>query len=252
MMTENDYQHFVCIVAGNNHEELLKQYDKNLKKEPYIKYRYKDAEYLHKKYIELYESLLDDVNETIHDKEIVKETINTLKELTIDEFYEELTAGLTIDENNGDAYSTENMDGKFSSYQIGKLFSIPFLLKDGREVYKAKKDEIYWEKMHLSGGDIYAKAWEMVMEGVAPSNDYETMVYENMKDKESYFKKFETKENYIISNTAFWGYAFLSDRTGWIDASETESQFVWMRNFYDLFIKNLPDDTTLTIYECRK
>ena len=64
--------------------------------------------------------------------------------------------------------------------------------------------------------------------------------------------KFENKENYVISNTAFWGYAFLSDMTGWQDASDTEDQFVWMNNFYNLFIKNLPEDTLLTIYECVK
>ena len=27
MMTKDDYQHFVCIVAGSNPEELMKQYD---------------------------------------------------------------------------------------------------------------------------------------------------------------------------------------------------------------------------------
>ena len=73
-----------------------------------------------------------------------------------------------------------------------------------------------------------------------------------MKDKQAYFEKFETKENYITSNTAFWGYAFLSDITGWLDAEDIEDQFVWMSNFYDLYIKNLPDDTLLTIYECKK
>jgi hypothetical protein len=73
-----------------------------------------------------------------------------------------------------------------------------------------------------------------------------------MKDKETYFKKFETKENYVISNTAFWGYAFLSEKTGWVDASDTNDQFVWMSEYYNMFIKNLPDDTLLTIYECKK
>jgi hypothetical protein len=73
-----------------------------------------------------------------------------------------------------------------------------------------------------------------------------------MKDKETYFKKFETKENYVVSNTAFWGYAFLSEKTGWVDASNTHDQFVWMAEYYNMFIKNLPDDTLLTIYECKK
>ena len=152
----------------------------------------------------------------------------------------------------GDAYTRKNDEGKWSSYNIGKLFSMPFLTKDGREVFQARKSEIDWPHIHLNGGDIYARAWEMVMDASDPRNDYEWTIYENMKDKRTYFEKFETKENYVTSNTAFWGYAFLSDKTGWIDASAEEDQFAWMSNFYDMFIKNLPNDTLLTIYECKK
>jgi hypothetical protein len=92
----------------------------------------------------------------------------------------------------------------------------------------------------------------MVMDNSAPNNEDEKVLYDNMKDKTSYFEKFEAKENYITSNTAFWGYAFLSEKTGWIDATDIEDQFAWMSNFYDVFIKNLSEDTKLTIYECTK
>ena len=90
------------------------------------------------------------------------------------------------------------------------------------------------------------------MENSLPNDEHEKTLFDNMKDKITYFKKFETKENYVTSNTAFWAYAFLSDIIGWVDAEEEENQFTWMSNFYDIFIKNLPDDTILTIYECRK
>ena len=89
------------------------------------------------------------------------------------------------------------------------------------------------------------------MNNSKPQNEYEQQIFDNMQDKKSYFKKFETKENYVASNTAFWGYAFVSDMTGWLDA-DGKDQFTWMKTFYDMFIKNLPDDTLLTIYECRK
>ena len=169
-----------------------------------------------------------------------------------EEFYEELTEGLTIDDETGDAISTENRQGMFSYYEIGKWLSVPFLLKGGREVFQAKKSEINWDKIHLGGGDIYRRAWEMVMEGSAQTTEYEKQIFDNMKDKTAYFQKFENKENYIISNTAFWGYAFLSEKTGWVDASDTNDQFVWMAEYYNMFIKNLPNDTLLTIYECKK
>ena len=105
--------------------------------------------------------------------------------------------------------------------------------------------------MHLHGGEIYSRAWEMVMEDSKPENDYEKQIYKNMKARTAYFEKFGTKENYIIVNTAFWGYAFVS-KNGWAELEDEMDQFVWVRNFYPLFIEPLSDDTLLTIYECQK
>ena len=250
-MTNDDYQHFVCIAAGENPDAVMKPYNKNDEVEPYVRYKFKDAKKIKEKYIEIYEGILNNENETV-DKESLQDIVDDLKDMTVDEFYEDLTEGLEIDEKTGDAISRENIDGKYSYYSLGKLFSIPFLTKDGREVFQARKSEIDWEKIHLSGGEIYKRAWEMVMEESEPTTDYEKTIFENMKDKTAYFDKFETKENYVISNTAFWGYAFVSDKRGWMDASESDSQFTWMSCFYDMFIKPLPDDTLLTIYECKK
>ena len=251
MMTNDDYQHFVCIVAGENPESLMSEYDKNKVVIPYIVYEYDKIPQLKKRFIDMYTMAL---NEGLNDaqQEYVKSMLQDLAEMDNDEFFYELVENdeLTIGDD-GNAYSTKNKDGKWSFYSIGKIFSIPFYLKDGREVFQAKKGEIDWEHMHLHGGEIYEKAWEMIMEAKEPQNDYEMTIYENMKDNQSYFEKFETKENYVASNTAFWGYAFLSDKTGWVDAEE-EEQFEWMKNYYDMFIKPLPDDTLLTIYECKK
>lgn len=251
MMTNDDYQHFVCIVAGENPDSLMSEYDKNKVVIPYMVYEYDKIPQLKKKFIDMYTMAL---NEGLNDaqQEYVKSMLQDLAEMDNDEFFYELVENdeLTIGDD-GNAYSSKNKDGKWSFYSIGKIFSIPFYLKDGREVFQAKKSEIDWEHMHLHGGEIYEKAWEMIMEAKEPQNDYEATIYENMKDKQSYFEKFETKENYVASNTAFWGYAFLSDKTGWVDAEE-EEQFEWMKNYYDMFIKPLSDDTLLTIYECKK
>ena len=157
-----------------------------------------------------------------------------------------------FDEETGDIMSDENKNGKWSSYKLGKSFSIPFLTKDGREVFQALKKDIDWSKIHLAGSKVYERVWEMCMENAKPNDEHEKILFDNMKDKITYFKKFENKENYVTSNTAFWGYAFLSDITGWLDAEGEENQFTWMSNFYNVFIKNLPEETLLTIYECRK
>ena len=252
-MTEDDYKHFVCIVAGDNPDELMKEFDKKKEVEPYLVYKYKDAHKIRKKYLDMYEGVLN--NEELlkdYDEEGLREVIDDLRDMTDNEFYGQLVEGLKVDEVTGDAFSTANKDGKWTYYSIGKLFSIPFLTKDGRETFKAKKGEIDWDKIHLANQDVYRRAWEMVMEGSKPANGVEEQIYHNMYDKTTYFKKFETKENYVISNTAFWGYAFVSDTTGWVEAGDDVDQFTWMTNYYDTFIKNLPDDTLLTIFECKR
>lgn len=251
MMTDSDYQHFVCIVAGDNPQKLMSEYDKNKKVTPYLVYKYTDAEALKQLYLTNYKKELESCKDDF-EKEYIETTIKDLEEMSTDDFYYEITDGLIIDEDTGNALSDVNKKGRWGHYQLGKIFSLPFLTKDGREVFQARKKDIDWQNIHLKGGDIYARAWEMVMDGSKPKDDYEQLIYDNMHDKKTYFEKFENKENYVISNTAFWGYAFLSEITGWQDASNTEDQFVWMRNYYDLFIKNLDDDTLLTIYECIK
>ena len=251
MMTQDDYRHFVCIVAGDNPTELMGPYFSGKKVDPYIIYKYKDADKIRQKYVESYEEIAKTADGI--SAEYARNLIEELKDMDIDQFYYEVSEdlGAQIDEE-GNIVSDKNKDGKWGSYCIGKLFSIPFLKTNGEEAFQARKGDIAWDRIHLAGGDIYARAWEMVMENSKPESDYEKQIYENMKDKQAYFQKFESKENYVTSNTAFWGYAFVSEKNGWSDASEVEDQFIWMSNFFDLFIKGLSDDTLLTIYECTK
>lgn len=250
-MTKDDYRHFVCIVAGSNPDELMKEYDKKLKVSPYTVYKKCDAGKLRNLYLEsLKKSLEGDID--IYSKQYTELSIEDIDEMTDDEFYEEFTEKYIIDESTGDALSDENPKGKWTSYNIGKIFCLPFLTKDGKEVFQELKKNIDWDKIHCGGGDVYSRAWEMVMENSEPTTDEERMIYENMKDKKAYFLKFENKDNYVISNTAFWGYAFLSEKTGWIDADDCEDQFVWMATYYDMFIRNVKEDELLTIYECIK
>lgn len=251
MMTKDDYQHYVCIVAGDIPQDLMDEYDKNKKVEPYIVYKYKDAQKIKETYVDSYTRVMNETDDALQ-KEYIKDVLLDLSEMDNDEFFYSISKNFIIDENTGDAMSDLNKNGKFTSYQIGKIFSVPFLTKDGREVFQARKKDIDWNKIHGSNSEIYKRAWEMVMENSKPNDDYENQIYENMKDKTAYFLKFETKENYIISNTSFWGYAFLSEETGWRDASDVEDQFVWMANYYNMFIDMLSDETLLTIYECIK
>ena len=255
-MTDNDYRHFVCIVAGENPDELMKEYSKKREIEPKIIYRFSDISKIKNAYINEYEKELKTAIENKSEYvDVLKDIIADLKEMTDEEYYEELLIShpdYYPNKENGDIMVNKNIDGKFSHYNIGKAFSIPFITNDKKETFQSIKKDIKWDAIHLSNSYAYERVWEMVMEGDKPNDDHELTLYTNMMDKVEYFKKFETKENYVISNTAFWGYAFLSDKTGWIEISDNDDQFEWMRNFYDVFIDKLSDDTLLTIYECVK
>lgn len=257
-MAVDEYNHFVAIVAGDNPDEIMAEYNKKV--EPYVIYKHKDAGLLKNLYIKFYNSTMEnnsDLDENSF-KDLVGvsrgeilDRISTLQAQTDEDFYEELTYDYDIDPKTLDALSTENPNGKWSSYNKGKLYSIPFITKDGRETFQARKGEVDWSLMHLHGQEIYEIAWDMVMGDKKPSNDYEQNVYDNMKNRTAYFSKFGNKENYVISSTAFWGYAFVDDKK-WIELEGNMEQFGWVSNYYTHFIEPLSDDVLLTIFECRK
>lgn len=245
-MENNGYKHFTVIVAGDDPETLMKDYDNNLKIEPYVLYHYNDAQELKNKYIDIYRKILNKSN-----YDFIKPLIDEIEEQSASEFFENLTIDLDHDENTGDAITNKNPLGKWSYYSIGKHLSIPFKLKDSNEeVFQSLKKDIDWKVMHLYNNHIYEAAWDMVMNGKKPTNDEEKLIYENMKERTLYFQSYDNKENYVLVNSSFWAYAFLSNETGWVEMDDETSQFEWVKNYYNNFIKNLPNETKLTIYEC--
>lgn len=250
-MNSDDYKRFVAIVAGDNPATLMIPYDSMKEVEPYVLYKYSEAESIKDRYMKTYEAILKSGELNEEEQEEVQAEYDDLKGKTAIEFFYDLTDGMEYNED-GDALSTDNKFGKWSSFQLGKHFSVPFVTNDGQETYQAKKSDINWSLVHLNGQEVYQRAWEMVMEKSEPQNDTEKLIYENMKNRVIYFQKFGTKENYVASSTAFWGYAFLSAKTGWVELEDTDNQFEWVTNFYERFIKPLPEDTLLTIYECTK
>lgn len=249
-MNADDYRHFVAIVAGDNPEELMFPYDSTKEVEPYVVYKFADAATIKEKYLAMYEGILKGSELSESEKKEVEEEYKEMKEESPVELFYDITEGYDYDEETGDAISKKNPVGKWKHFNLGKVFSVPFVTKDGKETYQAKKSEINWDAIHLNGQEVYRRAWEMVMEGSKPEGDTEELIYENMKNRQVYFTKFGTKENYVVSSTAFWGYAFLSEKTGWVELEDTDNQFDWVSNFYDRFIKPLPEKTKLTIFEC--
>ena len=113
--------------------------------------------------------------------------------------------------------------------------------------------DIDWDFMCNGKKQIYEATWELVMENRDPKDEQEERILSFMKDKQEYFKKFISKEDYTSYNSMYWNYAYL-DSEGWKDIDSDSipkgNEKWWVNNFYDTFIKPLDENVMLSIYEC--
>lgn len=245
-----DIQHFTVIVAGDDPMSLMEKYDSRTKTERHIVFKFSDAKKIFDGHLKVLRELIKRKNISDNLREAAEIELEESIDAGYLEFYSTLTEKCEIDEETGDAYSEDNENAKFDAYNEPKLFAVPFVTMDGKETFHAVKSDINWEKIHLANRKPYEVAWDCVMEGKIPADKYETDIYENMKNREEYFMAYGDRENYIASNTAFWAYAFLSEETGWQELKRNADQFEWVVSYYDKFIKNLDENTMLSIYEC--
>lgn len=248
------YRHFTLVVVGEHPEELLPKYDSTKKESPYVVYEYSKAKEYHQQRLSFLRAILerDDLRENM--RILVEEELHDLENMDDIDYFINLCNedDCELDENTGNGISTKNPAGKYDTCKLGKNLSMPLITLKGEEVFTALKKDIDWDKIHLAGQETYAAAWDMVMEGKKPQNDYEQNIYDNMKYRTAYFQTFGTRENYIASSTAFWGYAFLN-KEGWIDLDDSgETQFEWCKNFYNRFIEPLGENERISIYECTR
>ena len=245
---------YTLMVVGNNPDELTKKYDANLEVESYIKYRYSDASKYRKKAIKMAQELIDNADKlelTPFMVEYFKEKVASLKKLTDFEYYTSICHGCSFDED-GNAITTENPNGKWTSCRIGRNLCIPLKLKDSSESLQAKAGDVDWEKMHLEPNTMqtYAAAWQLYHKEREPMTATEKQIYNNIKHQKRYFDGFESLEDYVNYCCSYWCYAYL-DENGWQDADDHKN-YQWITEFYDKFVKSLPPDSLITIYECSK
>lgn len=245
-----NYSHFVTIVAGENPIELIDKFKDNDNNELTLAYRYSDAEEIKHTHTLLAKEYLKQADSEFEKIEL-EDIIETLENQSIDEFWEDLSDGYEMDDDKN-IYTNKNPETKCSSYNIGKNLSLPFTLKDGTTTFQARKGDVDWSKMHLHDYDMYIRTWELAMEGEMPLNDVEKNIKKNMGNMRDYFMFFGDKETYASHCSAFWGYAFLDDSELWQDLSYETNQIDWVLNYYKDFIEPLPDNTLLTVFECRK
>lgn len=255
LIMNNKSKLFNVLVVGENPEQIIGKYDSNTRAEARRIYEYAKAEEYKRNYLNSLRNILasyKDGDGPIN-PEILQEEISDIESMSAQDYYFEMVAepGIELDEVTCDAYSTDNPDGKFISHRIAGYFALPLILKDGREVYTALKGEVDWDKVHLANQHPYEVAWDTVVEGKTPNGPEEHNIYENMKNRTHYFTNFESRAHYIAASTAFWEYAYV-DENGWVELDGKQPQFDWVINFFDRFVKPLPDDARLTIYECAR
>lgn len=246
-------EHRVLIVAGSDPNDRIGEFSCSLEVAPYIIYRREDAERLKElKLLELREMKKNPEAFGAGSEAYIDACIEEIEgESAEDYFFDDLTCWYEHDED-GNAICKLNPDGKYLTCFQGGGFAQPFMLKSGETAYQARKSEIDWGAVHMNKEmvNLYERTWEMCVEGLEPVSDIDRQVYENMKNRQDYFEHFKDKDEYVASCTSFWAYAFLSPIDIWTDADDCPvSQFEWMSTFYERFIKPLPDDTLLTIFE---
>lgn len=245
-------KHFTVIVAGENHEELMKQYSNKIKTEPTVVMEFSKAKDYYDKEIKIYEEFLKTNNHDENFEDLIKFKLETLKETDYIDHYLSMCEkfGYTIDKETGNAISDKNPNGHYDFCRVGKDLSLPLINLNGDELFSCLKKDIDFSKIHKYNTIPYMVAWETVVDGREPKNDEERRIYENMKNRTMYFQNFKDKDTYVSWSTSFWGYAFV-DQNGWYDIdSEKMNQIDWVNNFYEKFIHNLPQNTLITVYEC--
>lgn len=246
---------FSALIIGENAEERIKKFNINEDCEPRVVFYFKDKDKLYNNYLKTLKAVIDMGNIPIDgvDKEEITKRYTEIKNMTPFQFYLQLSQDLNyyFDDKTGNAMTIKKENG-WSSYKTKGFFINPFILTDTTETFSAIKKDIDWEFMgHKDEKETYKVVWETVIEHILPHNDIEQELYENMKDKTKYLETFQSKENYILFNTAFWTHAVIDENDTWHEV-KFENQSEWIITFFNKWIMPLEDNTKLTLFECYK
>lgn len=186
----------------------------------------------------------------------------------------------------GEVYSVRNNQSKWDWYQIGGRYAGQIMVKPGVEIEdpnfswgweeedrkeitdkgfatdQAYVKDIDFPKMHRTE-ESYNESlryWELIVEEQKPKNSKEKDAVKFSFYKPSYYiERYKDKENFAKCRSSFSMWAVVKDgvwyekgEMGWFAMSdETHDEAVdWEMNFFDRFIKDLPEDTLLTVIDC--
>lgn len=247
------------LVIGDNPDEIIKKYDANNITGKHLFLKRSNAAEHKKNRLLLMKGSLNNFNLNDLQKEMLHNEIEDIEDMSEIEYFMSVTEGCTYDENTGDAYKEFNPNAFYKSVRSPQKifeekgeesgFCNPFKLKEDYISYSAEKGEIDWSKNHLYNKHVYEIAWDLIVNGKKPRTEAEKTIQENMKNRRGYFNNFKDKDDYVSYSTSFWTYGVATkDKYEDIDELGLNGND-WIKNFYDKYIKNLSDDTLLTLYE---
>lgn len=236
---------FSLLVIGD--PSGLADYDVHKEVEPYVQYYFSNRGKLRETAISAIDILLKDKALPEVVKNGLKIRRNTIDHMTDFEYYQVITEGMDYDEN-GNALSTLNPNGKWVKCEPDTKNLCPLILKDsGDKVQSAKACDVDWEAMANKEREVlYQHTWELCVEKREPENEVEKQILTNMSNYEGYFDDFASKEEYVAYSTAFFTSAVLINGE-WDDSTEYDSKD-WVLNYYDRFIKDLNGGETVSMY----
>lgn len=253
-MAKTKSNFFTLMVFGDDAKKQIEKYSTEYKVPQYIKYKYLDASKYKDTEVKALNQLLDVTNlsNEPHIREWITNRLNALAKQSAFEFYKELTDGMYYDEN-GNALSEENPNGKFDTAKIGKMFSTPFTLKDGNTSYSARCSDIDWVATNTKNHRIYERTWDLVMDKKDAISDIDKKIYDAMKDKTAYLSSFGDKEWYVRYCSSYWCNAVVNDGE-WHDCNtDCNGDFgKWIGSFSERFMAYNKKDDLVTIFECSK
>lgn len=127
---------------------------------------------------------------------------------------------------------------------------------------QALKGDIDWDAMNGTEDELNEsyRFWELYVEGKKAISDHDKELIKNVfYKKEYYVEKYGNKETYAKLTNAFSTYAVLKNgewfepgQMGWFGCSSASpaDEREFSEKYFDTFIKDLPDDTLITVVDC--
>lgn len=252
------------LVIGDNHEEIAKKYSNDTKVEKYVKMRLSEADDERLEHMNLIELILTDkrLHFTENVRERYKEEYLHLKGLNALDYFKEMTVGCEFD-NEDCAWTDKNPNAHYQ-YELCHQhrlevtgeegdFSDPFPLKNGEKSYSAHFNEIDWDKLHNNKDKINMckRVWELAVEDAEPEDEYEEELKEIMGHREKYFQLFNSRDEFVKHSSSLWYWGVATEEK-YVEVDYTISDYDWVVNFFDTFIKPLAKTNPLiTVYQVK-